>query len=141
MASGGSAERHAAAGKAGAAKRGTPEAPAQSVLRRPRTCRLSNRCALRNVCRAGFAGRGTTAARFIEPHSRFPCRPETESRVAQRSDPNDAAATCSVPAGSAPRNNVPASATAMQATSQGRAESGAGCSLPRPRYICTIGPR
>ena len=34
-----------------------------------------------DVCRAGFAGRGTTPARPTTPHARPPPRPETKSRV------------------------------------------------------------
>ena len=60
--------RRAAAGEAGAAKRGTPDARAQPILRRLHACRLSDRLALRNVCRAGFAGRGTASARSTERH-------------------------------------------------------------------------
>src|SRR5262245_65136583 len=81
--SGGSGERHAAAGTAGAAKRGMPETPTRLVLRRRQVCRLSPGLTLRNACRAGFAGRGTTVAPVIEAHARSPSRPETQSRVAR----------------------------------------------------------
>src|SRR5262249_42783964 len=37
---------------------------------------------LRQVCRAGFAGRGTPPAQPTGPQSRHPPRPETKSRVA-----------------------------------------------------------
>jgi hypothetical protein len=60
--SGGSGEGHAAAGRAGAANGGTPEAPLEPVPRHQHTGRLNYGLALRNVCRAGFAGRGTTFA-------------------------------------------------------------------------------
>jgi len=72
--------RRAAAGKAGAAD--LPERErvtgddVSAARRRPAAQGL-------NVCRAGFAGRGTTCTRSTDPHARARFRPET--RVSGRS--------------------------------------------------------
>src|SRR5262249_46340723 len=81
-------ERRSAAGEAGAAKRGTREAHVRPAPRRRRTCRVAYRLVLRNVYRAGFAGRGTPSGLSIEPQPRSPSRPDTESRVGYATCPS-----------------------------------------------------
>src|SRR5262249_53921463 len=65
---GGSVERHAAAGKASAAKRGKhevlPDASCAGCEHAPSAKELQAR--LRNDCRGGFAARGMTFALFLE---------------------------------------------------------------------------
>src|SRR3989475_9005305 len=62
-------------------RRGKTEDP--WALRAPRRGHVvsSHALTLRQVCRAGFAGRGTPSALPTRRHSRCPSRPETESRV------------------------------------------------------------
>jgi len=83
---GGSCERRAAAGEAGAAN----SRPLGSACAAPWTRRLQPRAHLRQVCRAGFAGRGTPSALPTGRHSRCPC--PTRDKVSGRSSPRAARA-------------------------------------------------
>src|SRR5206468_7002968 len=66
---GGQGERRAAAGKAGAAKRGAPRPLGQTACAAPQTRRPGHALTLRKVCRAGFAEASPAAA------CRPPCPP------------------------------------------------------------------
>src|SRR5207244_8225774 len=78
-------EGRAAAGKAGAANVGGAGAAKQFVGADCNDGVAGDRSLFRKVCRAGFAGRGTTLAVFIGRHSRgpFPTRDRVSGRLMQ----------------------------------------------------------
>ena len=80
MAFGEFGERHAAAGKS---RRGKTEGPGQSASPRCGPVVSSDALALRQVCRAGFAGCGTACELSLERHSRYPSRNRRASSSAR----------------------------------------------------------